>query len=126
MPSKITTCNRNRPTRSSEGRGATARRAAVRALVESLAREMHLPRGVPSAPGQPGHIAWRAARERLLHHQLDMLAEEARERGESLADLNQSGRPARRGREGFGGAARRAAGRAATVWGVCQMPSEPA
>ena len=51
------------------------------AMVESIGREMHLPRGVPSSPGQPGYDAWRASRERLLHHQLDMLAEEARERG---------------------------------------------
>ena len=62
-------------------RSAADRRAAARALVESLAREMHLPRGVPSAPGQPGYVSWRAARERLLYHQLDMLAEEAREGG---------------------------------------------
>ena len=40
-------------------------------------------RGVPSAPNQPGYDMWRASREQLLHHQLDMLAEEARERGVS-------------------------------------------
>jgi hypothetical protein len=52
---------------------------AVRALVESFAQGIRLPRGVPSAPGQPGHASWRAAREWLLYHQLNMLAEEARE-----------------------------------------------
>jgi hypothetical protein len=81
MSSRITTCHRHRPTRTGAGRSAADCRTAARALVETLAREMHLPRGVPSAPGQPGYVAWRAARERLLHHQLDMLAEEARERG---------------------------------------------
>lgn len=81
MSRRITTCDLDRPAKSHEGRGATTRRAAIRTMVESLAREMHLPPGVPSAPGQPGHLSWRAARESLLHHQLDMLAEEARERG---------------------------------------------
>jgi hypothetical protein len=81
MSSRITTCHRRRPTRPGTGRSAADRQAAGRAMVESLAREMHLPRGVPSAPGQPGYVTWRAARERLLHHQLDMLAEEARAKG---------------------------------------------
>jgi hypothetical protein len=84
MPSRITT---RRATRPPDGRGAADRRATVNALVESLAREMHLPRGVPSAPGQPGYVAWRAARERLLYHQLDMLAEEAREKGRSSSQI---------------------------------------
>jgi hypothetical protein len=81
MSSRIMTCHRHRPIRLGAGRSATDRRVTARALVESLAREMHLPRGVPSAPGQPGYVTWRAARERLLYHQLDMLAEEARAKG---------------------------------------------
>src|SRR5262245_30149309 len=68
-----------RPARPSVGRGTEDDLAAVRVLVESFARDLHLPRGVPSAPGQPGYAFRRAARERLLYHQLDMLAEESRE-----------------------------------------------
>ena len=80
MSSRITTCHRHRFAWSPDGDSVAGCRAAVRALIESLAREMHLPRGVPSAPGQPGYVSWRAARENLLHHQLDMLAEERRRR----------------------------------------------
>jgi hypothetical protein len=79
MSTRIRTRRRRRPARPSVGRGPQDDLAAVRALVESFARDIHLPRGVPSAPGQPGHASWRGARERLLRHQLDMLAEEARE-----------------------------------------------
>jgi hypothetical protein len=84
MPSRIST---RRSTRPPAGRGAADRRAVARELIESLAREMHLPRGVPSAPGQPGYVAWRAAREGLLYHQLDMLAEEARKKGRSSSQI---------------------------------------
>jgi hypothetical protein len=80
MSSRITTCHRHRSTRPSDSPSVADCRAVVRELVESLAREMHLPRGVPSAPGQPGYVSWRAARENLLPHQLDMLAEERRRR----------------------------------------------
>ena len=80
MSTRITNRHRHRSTRPSDSRSAADCRAAARALVESLAREMHLPRGVPSAPGQPGYVSWRAARENLLHHQLEMLAEERRRR----------------------------------------------
>jgi hypothetical protein len=69
-----------RPKRSHEFE-ESERLAAVRTLVESFARDIHLPRGVPSAPGQRGYASWRAARERLLSHQLDILAEETREQG---------------------------------------------
>jgi hypothetical protein len=87
MSTRIRIRQRRRPARPSVGRGAEDDLAAVRALVESFARDIHLPRGVPSAPGQPGHASWRAARERLLYHQLDMLAEEAREQGRREAAL---------------------------------------
>ena len=54
-------------------------RRVVRELVASLAKAIGLPRGVPSAPGQPGHLAWRRTREGFLRHQIDLLAAEARE-----------------------------------------------
>ena len=83
MPTKGTIRQRRRSDRQAAGCKAADRQKAVRAMVESLGREIHLPRGVPSSPNQPGYDLWRASRERLLHHQLDMLAEEARERGMS-------------------------------------------
>ena len=65
MSSRITTYrrHRHRSVRPSEVRDRDIAdcRAAARALVESLAREIHLPRGVPSAPGQPGYASWRTA-----------------------------------------------------------------
>jgi hypothetical protein len=81
MPTKITTRQRRRAVRPPAGCDAEDHPAVVRALVESFARDIRLPRGVPSAPGQRGYASWRAAREWLLSHQLDMLAEEAREQG---------------------------------------------
>jgi hypothetical protein len=81
MPTKLTTRQGRRSARPPDESRAADRQTVVRAMVESIGREMHLPRGVPSSPGQSGYDAWRASRERLLHYQLDMLAEEARERG---------------------------------------------
>jgi hypothetical protein len=81
MSTRIGTRQRRRSDRAPAKRAAEDHLAAVRGLVESFAQDIRLPRGVPSAPGQPGHSSWRAARERLLYHQLDMLAEEAREQG---------------------------------------------
>jgi hypothetical protein len=94
MSTRNRTRQRRQSARPSVGRGAADDLAAVRALVESFARDIHLPRGVPSARGQPGHASWRAARERLLYHQLDMLAEEAREEAcREVAPSQRSPRP---------------------------------
>ena len=82
MPTEFTIRQRRR-FRATDNCKAADRQTAVRAMVESLGREIHLPRGVPSSPNQSGYDLWRASRERLLHHQLDMLAEEARERSVS-------------------------------------------
>jgi hypothetical protein len=77
----MSTTKTRRPRKPRRSRGVrTHHRQAARALVEALARHIGLPRGVPSAPGQPGHVAWRRARERLLHMQLDLMAEERRQR----------------------------------------------
>jgi hypothetical protein len=84
MSTRIPNRRLRRPARPPAGRGTQDGRAALRALVESLAQEIHLPRGVPSAPGQQGYAAFRAARERLLAHQLDLVAEGAREQARRL------------------------------------------
>jgi hypothetical protein len=51
------------------------RLAAVRALVESLGRSLHVPRDCKR------DASWRKGRERLLQLQVEMIAERVREEG---------------------------------------------
>ena len=58
-----------------DGLDSSDRLAAVRALVESLARSLHVPRDCKR------DASWRASRERLLQLQVEMIAERVREEG---------------------------------------------